>query len=59
MLIGGWRTRKIFERYSIKNEDDLRAAAAMVAGSPIGKEPGKIRPLIRRARLVGRVKLLK
>jgi hypothetical protein len=41
MLIGGWRTRKIFERYSIKNEDDLRAAAAMVAGSPIGKEPGR------------------
>ena len=28
MEIGGWRTRSVFERYAIKNEQDLRDAAA-------------------------------
>jgi integrase len=36
MRIGGWRSREVFERYNIKNEDDLREAAAIVGG-PIGK----------------------
>ena len=30
MAICGWRTRAIFDRYDIKNEDDLRKAAAQV-----------------------------
>ena len=48
MLIGGWKTRSIFERFNIKNEDDLRDAAAMVAEKRIGKnweKQGKIPPL--------------
>jgi len=28
MAICGWRTRAMFDRYDIKNEDDLRKAAA-------------------------------
>jgi hypothetical protein len=48
MLIGGWKTRAVFERYNIKNEDDLRDAAAMVSQKRIGKDwerKSKIRPL--------------
>jgi len=30
MAICGWRTRAMFDRYDIKNEDDLRKAAAQV-----------------------------
>jgi integrase len=48
MLIGGWKTRAVFERYNITNEDDLRDAAAMVSQKRIGKnweKQGKIRPL--------------
>jgi integrase len=37
MLIGAWKTRAVFERYNIKNEDDLRDAAAMVYQKRIGK----------------------
>ena len=37
MEIGGWKTRAVFDSYDIKNEDDLREAAAMVSGSRIGK----------------------
>jgi hypothetical protein len=58
MRFGGWRSREVFERYNIKNEDDLRKAAAMVAESPIGKnweKQGKVKPLkvSRRARSAG------
>ena len=28
--IGGWRTRSVFERYNVVNEDDLRRAADRV-----------------------------
>jgi hypothetical protein len=41
MMIGGWKTRSIFERYNIKSEDDLRDAAAAVAAGAIGKGLGK------------------
>jgi hypothetical protein len=30
MAICGWRARAMFDRYDIKNEDDLRKAAAQV-----------------------------
>jgi len=30
MAIRGWRTRAMFDRYDVKNEDDLRNAAAQV-----------------------------
>jgi integrase len=33
MAICGWRTRAMFDRYDIKNEDDLRKAAAQVTNS--------------------------
>jgi integrase len=41
MMIGGWKTRSIFERYNIKSEDDLRDTAAAVAAGAIGKGLGK------------------
>jgi hypothetical protein len=31
MQICGWKTRSMFDRYDIKNEDDLRDAAAQIA----------------------------
>jgi integrase len=37
MEILGHETRPIFERYTIKNEDDLREAAAVVATPEMGK----------------------
>jgi site-specific recombinase XerD len=39
MAIGGWKTRSVFERYNIKNEQDLQEAAAQVG--QLGKEVGK------------------
>ena len=39
MRIGGWKTRSVFERYNIKNEQDLQEAAAQVG--QLGKEMGK------------------
>jgi hypothetical protein len=41
MEICGWKTRLMFERYNIKNEDDLRDAAARVAAVRVkgGKNP--------------------
>ncbi len=33
MMVGGWKTRSIFERCNIKSEDDLRDAAELVATS--------------------------
>jgi integrase len=39
MMIGGWKTRSVFERYNIKNEQDLQEAAAQVG--QLGKEVGQ------------------
>lgn len=52
MMIGGWKTRSIFERYNIKSEDDLREAAAAVAAGAIGKELGRIA----RTKLIGKAR---
>ncbi len=44
MKIGGWRTRTVFERYNVINEDDLRRAAGRVTDGN-GAKTGQIVPM--------------